>query len=788
MNRLSIGFSFAIWRRLGSIAVVSLISACGGGGGGGESGAVTIPVTVAGLASGTSAVLQDTTGDSMTLSVNGSVNFPVKGGSGTAFTLSISSQPNGEFCNIQNAAGTVGPSAISSISCAQLLAGGSGSISAAGGEFTSPAADVTVPSGASLQAQTITVTTVAPPAGIPASLTPVGAAIDVALDQPTQLNAPLIVNLRYDASIVADETNLAVIHFNTTTNRYEPVTVLAQDTTAHSFTIESRTFSPFLVVYYDPTVLLPASHTVTNFSPENNGWNINNTGNHYFTRNGNCLGMSAFAIWYFQNEPDNLNGKFPNSGGDTSIAQLLATRAQLAQSQFWAHASNTFLSTLGAVTTAKLMKFYLTVFDQPLILIMGSALAPAAHASVLYGYNGSGFIFYDVNYMNASQSVSFDGTSFGTYNGSVFAGGVSPESGAPYTIFTYDAQPSLGRTEDFAELEREAAANFISSQYITVNTPSVDAVITSMPMTIAGSVSSNDPFIQMIAYIGSNDPVPVPVTLGGPYSYDAKPPLGENTIVLLAGDDLQTQALVATQSNWYANSDAFIFNVTVQVPVSILPNKPTLPIGTTNTVFSVAKSLPGEISDYANYSFSWSLTGDGSIGATSTVVTTGVPAILYSAPNQAGQANLAVSIIDPNGNIVGTATDSIMVGSTVLNVVLTQPWTDTGVAVNAGQQLTVTTTGTMDYWTGGCPSTQNCVVTPDGLPWSFCAASLAGPYTDPGLACFSLVGRIGIGGAPFQVGSSLTYTVPANTSGELYLGVNDNNYPDNTGSWTATIN
>jgi hypothetical protein len=30
-------------------------------------------------------------------------------------------------------------------------------------------------------------------------------------------------------------------------------------------------------------------------------------------------------------------------------------------------------------------------------------------------------------------------------------------------------------------------------------------------------------------------------------------------------------------------------------------------------------------------------------------------------------------------------------------------------------------------------------------------------------------------------------TVPATASGEFYLGVNDNNYPDNTGSWVSTI-
>jgi hypothetical protein len=650
-----------------ALSALCVFSACGGGGSSGNNttSSSSIPVAVAGLASNAKFVLKDASGDSLTISANGKISFPVQAASGAAYTLSVSTQPTGEFCNVQNGSGAVGSSSKVSVSCAQRLSGGTGSVAAAGGQFTSAAADVTVPGGSSLQAQNITVTTVAPPAGIPASLTPVGAAIDVSIDQPAELNAPLIVTLRYDASIVADETNLAVIHYNTTTNKYEPATVLAQDTTTHSFTIASRTFSPFLIVYFDPTVLLPASHMVTNFSPQNNGWNIDNSGN-YFTKHGNCLGMAAFAIWYFKNEPDALNGKF-SADGAPSIAQILAVRAQLAQSQYWAHASTDFLSTLGSAATAKLMKFYLAEFDEPLVFIMGDASAPYAHAGVLYGYDSSGFTFYDTNVENASQTVTFDGSSFGTYNGSQTPGD-PPDT---YTLFTYDAQPSLGRTEDFAELESEAAANFISSQYITVASPTPDAVVTSLPLTLQGSLQSNDPSLQLIAYIGAEI---VSFKEVPSFSQTVNPPLGNDTIILLAGDEIATQNATAQQSNWYANSAAYIFDVNVQVPISIVPATPQLPLGATQT-FSVTASLPGDINDYANYTFSWSLTGVGSIGTSSPVITT-VPAIVYNALNKAGQATLSLSVLDPNGKTVGSTTDTITVGAstgTVTEEIFTFP-------------------------------------------------------------------------------------------------------------------
>jgi hypothetical protein len=48
-----------------------------------------------------------------------------------------------------------------------------------------------------------------------------------------------------------------------------------------------------------------------------------------------------------------------------------------------------------------------------------------------------------------------------------------------------------------------------------------------------------------------------------------------------------------------------------------------------------------------------------------------------------------------------------------------------------------------------------------------------------------LIGKIGANGTPFEVGDNATIT--ASVSGVLYLGVNDDDYNDNSGSWTATI-
>ena len=59
------------------------------------------------------------------------------------------------------------------------------------------------------------------------------------------------------------------------------------------------------------------------------------------------------------------------------------------------------------------------------------------------------------------------------------------------------------------------------------------------------------------------------------------------------------------------------------------------------------------------------------------------------------------------------------------------------------------------------------------------------PYVAPQLRCHSLIGRIGLSGPSFEVGSAGRFQ--AQLAGRLHLGVNDNYFPDNTGNWVAAI-
>jgi hypothetical protein len=113
-------------------------------------------------------------------------------------------------------------------------------------------------------------------------------------------------------------------------------------------------------------------------------------------------------------------------------------------------------------------------------------------------------------------------------------------------------------------------------------------------------------------------------------------------------------------------------------------------------------------------------------------------------------------------------------GHTTVSISATQAWTDTGIDVTQGDSLAITVNGTI-FIAGSDPGK-----TPAGD--THCTASTG--YAAPGLPCWSLIGQIS-NGKPFEVGASKSFI--AQTSGRLRLGVNDEVFTDNSGSWNATV-
>jgi eukaryotic-like serine/threonine-protein kinase len=107
----------------------------------------------------------------------------------------------------------------------------------------------------------------------------------------------------------------------------------------------------------------------------------------------------------------------------------------------------------------------------------------------------------------------------------------------------------------------------------------------------------------------------------------------------------------------------------------------------------------------------------------------------------------------------------------------TQQWTNTNVTLVAGDTLGITASGQVDIGPAnpvGPAGDRSCTPARDHPGSTFPA---------PNLPCWSLIARIG-NGTPFEVRTS---TLVTTASGRLYLGVNDDSFSGNSGSWTVNI-
>jgi hypothetical protein len=168
------------------------------------------------------------------------------------------------------------------------------------------------------------------------------------------------------------------------------------------------------------------------------------------------------------------------------------------------------------------------------------------------------------------------------------------------------------------------------------------------------------------------------------------------------------------------------------------------------------------------------------------VTDTGDPFFVGSANSFASTGNgrlfLGVNDIGVDNNAGSFAAEVVTdlrfqaVASRSVTVAGTAAWTDSGIDVAAGQQVTITASGTVLHNVAG-----NDGCDPAGEPGT--SGHGANVIGCPDHA--ALIGKIGDAGAPFFVGRD--HSVPSAGSGRLYLGVNDSDLSNNGGSYAASV-
>jgi hypothetical protein len=104
-----------------------------------------------------------------------------------------------------------------------------------------------------------------------------------------------------------------------------------------------------------------------------------------------------------------------------------------------------------------------------------------------------------------------------------------------------------------------------------------------------------------------------------------------------------------------------------------------------------------------------------------------------------------------------------------------QPWTNTGITVMRREQIAFTGTG--DVMIAATASS--------GVGGSPAVTSSTSRYPVSRAPVGALIGRVG-DGPPFEIGAN-TAPIMMPLAGVLFLGINDDNFDDNTGSYTVTV-
>jgi hypothetical protein len=155
----------------------------------------------------------------------------------------------------------------------------------------------------------------------------------------------------------------------------------------------------------------------------------------------------------------------------------------------------------------------------------------------------------------------------------------------------------------------------------------------------------------------------------------------------------------------------------------------------------------------------------------------------FSYPGDSGSGPAATRSRGPGNNQGGGSRNNRTLEKVVEVAGNQSRGVDTGIELRTGDQVVVSASGNV---TAG---RRAGVVSPEGGRQSAAAVFGATTYPVPTAGVGALIGYIvstnGQSTQPFYVGTQLTFT--ASADGRLYLSVNDDNYSDNSGSFSARI-
>jgi uncharacterized protein YfaP (DUF2135 family) len=469
---------------------------------------------------------------------------------------------------------------------------GSGTIGSSGGTISGNTAAasgvmIEVPSGALSESVSFNIYTADPTtsSGLPAGATfaskifRIQTSGSAAWNEHKMFEQVVKVTLPYSSTAV--DTGLSTIRFyqyDPEANSLEPCGIVDQDYLNNTITFEVGTFSEFVAVRttMDLFESMGASFSVsTGFLPAVDGWFIDNYGS-YLASGGVCLGMTAFAKWYFTFEKGTGTGLYNmyregdvNQWRDDATAIELATRAHLGTGGIWA--SLTANETIWAKANAREVGYSILqgmlVSGEPQMLGLKTRYndgtwGDGSHAVLVYGYQNGHFLIYDPNYHGSTPSDNMRWLPFNSTAGftQIYVSGTSAAdpNALKFNIFYHASAKVFSNNAAYKDLYDAAKKGFKDNTWFpevkltdassnpagdTPKDTDSDGIrdTTQTKATISGTVKGGRGIINTVVLYVSNQKFVTPVTQNsagpvadGTFSQEVPLYQGDNDVIVLA--------------------------------------------------------------------------------------------------------------------------------------------------------------------------------------------------------------------------------------------------------------
>jgi uncharacterized protein YfaP (DUF2135 family) len=309
----------------------------------------------------------------------------------------------------------------------------------------------------------------------------------------------------------------------------------------------------------------------TNFVPMWDGFQVDNNGS-YYNRTGESLGMSAFALWYYQNvapiQPNFYSHYMTQVGTDAAGSprlgqQVIATRAFITASRIW----NTYLPKIqGARRLPDFVNYQfarnaLENTRQAQLLYLRTTASPNRSLVVLAtGWDNSGLVIYDPGVHGITVTIDYDRPSrvFDAYEG--------------YDRVDFVGAGLTSWADDFTLILADAEAGFHGSANTTVQIASHTSgeTVTDRIQMLTGTVTSGQVQASKLSVFVNSTEFQTDVANDGTFHLTVTLASGTNHLLFVPkGYDAQNR-LINLPSNLDLTDFTLVANVTASVILTTL--------------------------------------------------------------------------------------------------------------------------------------------------------------------------------------------------------------------------